>query len=207
MSGISTKACEQQGWHCVPSLRRRMRRCSAALTQVSTSRDLDEGAKPTLLAVPAASSRESQRYRRRQKSSPQHMVRQRGLHINRVDTEALKNYGVDDNCTSVELLADPSAAQRARSISGSSSASRILCRRGLNVQWPFSQLILCGAKSIEVRSYALGHRCIAKAGEEVWIVETRGPCASASTNAVVQDAAIAPRRQEAHIVGCVTFSG
>ena len=135
------------------------------------------------------------------------MVRQRGLHIDRVGTEALENYGVDDNCTSVELLADPSAAQRARSISGSSSASRIICRRGLNVQWPFSQLILCGAKSIEVRNYALGHRCIAKAGEEVWIVETRGPCASASTNAVVQDAAIAPRRQEAHIVGCVTFSG
>ena len=71
-----------------------------------------EEATPSLLAVPAASCRESQRYRRRQKSSPHQMVRQHGLHVNRVGTEALENYGVDDNCTSVELHADPSAAQR-----------------------------------------------------------------------------------------------
>ena len=41
------------------------------------------------------------------------------------------------------------------------SSPRALCLRGLNVQWPFSQLLLLGRKTTEVRGYALGHRNIA----------------------------------------------
>ncbi len=61
-----------------------------------------------------------------------------------------------------------------------------LMLRGLNIQWPFSQLLLQGAKVDEVRAYELGHRGIAKAGEEHWIVETRGPRADATTNALTE---------------------
>ena len=39
--------------------------------------------------------------------------------------------------------------------------------RGLNIQYPFSRLILLGAKSIEARRYALGHRNIASVGGRI----------------------------------------
>ena len=77
---------------------------------------------------------------------------------------------------------------------------------GLNVQWPFSQLLLAGLKSAEVRGYALGHRNIARAGAEHWIVETRGPCANALKNALPGDVALGARPAKAQIVGTVTFS-
>ena len=38
--------------------------------------------------------------------------------------------------------------------------------RGLNVQWPFSQLLLSGVKTKEVRRYALGYRSIANVCED-----------------------------------------
>ncbi len=78
-----------------------------------------------------------------------------------------------------------------------------LCMRGLNIHWPFSQLILMGAKTEEVREYELG---IAKTDEEVWIVETKGPHAKAGTNAIVGDLQIAPRPSAAQIVGTVRFA-
>ena len=43
---------------------------------------------------------------------------------------------------------------------------------GLNINWPFSQLILAGVKTIEVRSYALGYRNIPQPAVEMWLVET-----------------------------------
>ena len=39
--------------------------------------------------------------------------------------------------------------------------------RGLNIQWPFSQLILLSEKLEEVREYDLDYRGIAKTNEEV----------------------------------------
>ncbi len=77
---------------------------------------------------------------------------------------------------------------------------------GLNVQWPFSQLMLAGAKTCETRGYALGHRNIAWAGVEHWIVETRGPTAVASKNAVIGDAVVGARPVKTQIVGTVVFS-
>ena len=43
---------------------------------------------------------------------------------------------------------------------------------GLNINWPFSQLILAGVKTIEVRAHALGHLNIAQPNAEMWLVET-----------------------------------
>ena len=46
-----------------------------------------------------------------------------------------------------------------------------MCLSALNVQWPFSQLLLLGLKRKEARKYALGNRGI-NVGE-MWLVETR----------------------------------
>ena len=55
-----------------------------------------------------------------------------------------------------------------------------LVLRGLNTQYPFSQLILTGDKKIEARRYALGYRNIVQPGEEQFIIETPGKGASAA---------------------------
>ena len=82
-----------------------------------------------------------------------------------------------------------------------------LSLRGLNIQWPFSQLILAGAKKTEVRSHVLGDKPhIARSGEVMWLIETPGPSANANTNAVAEDVAIGPRPHKAQIVGTTTFS-
>lgn len=87
----------------------------------------------------------------------------------------------------------------------STSNAVTLSMRGLNIQWPFSQLILMGVKTEEVREYDLGHRKICTASEETWIVETRGLHAHATTDAICAGLEVAPRPQAAQIVGTVTF--
>ncbi len=64
----------------------------------------------------------------------------------------------------------------------STAVTLTLC--GLNIRWPFSQLLLRGLKVEEVREYDLGHRNMSKAGEEYWIVETKGEHVTAKTNAI-----------------------
>ena len=81
-----------------------------------------------------------------------------------------------------------------------------LSLRGLNIQWPFSQLLLLGAKLEEVRTYDLGYRQICNRDEEAWIVETKGPPTKAATNAIMGDLQIAPRPSAAQIVGTVSFA-
>ena len=83
------------------------------------------------------------------------------------------------------------------------TVAETLCLRGLNIQWPFSQLILMGAKTEEVRTYDLGKYCEAR--QETWIVETKGPSARSTTNAVCGDLKLAPRPDSAQIVGTVSF--
>ena len=76
-----------------------------------------------------------------------------------------------------------------------------------NIPWPFSQLILAGVKTIETRTYALGHRNIAQPDVEMWLVETRAQeDALAKGWVLAGGAAVAPRPEEAQIVGTVTFS-
>ena len=82
-----------------------------------------------------------------------------------------------------------------------------LSLRGLNIQWPFSQLILKGIKGIEVRSHALGHKPhIARANKLMWLIETPGPSPNANANAMAQGFDIQARPRQAQIVGTVKFS-
>lgn len=117
-------------------------------------------------------------------------------------TEASFMHGLKRTAESVPDTADKSIRTRTLPLTASADT---LCMRGLNIQWPFSQLILMGAKSEEVRAYDLGHRNICNASEETWIVETRGKSACSTTNAICDDLAIAPRPDAAQIVGTVTF--
>ena len=76
--------------------------------------------------------------------------------------------------------------------------------RGINIQYPFSRLILLGVKSIEARTFPLGHRNIATADEELFLIETPG--AKNAHGAVVDDIPIGPPPQRAQVIGTVSFS-
>ena len=80
-----------------------------------------------------------------------------------------------------------------------------LTLRGLNVQWPFSQLLARGLKTIEVRSYPVA-KCTVKfaAGEEVWLVETVGQTNHGATPLDTVD--LDSRPSSARIVAAVTFA-
>jgi len=81
-----------------------------------------------------------------------------------------------------------------------------LTLRGLNIQWPFSQLLVAGVKVKEVRSYGLNHRSPnILPGEEVWLIETLGTV-QAPANALTDGARIGERPTKAHIIGTITFS-
>ena len=127
---------------------------------------------------------------------------------------------VDDAATEVDLVAAESVdaeissqddgEERAQVPQGlvvrSIGALVSLCLPGLNIQWPFSRLILAGAKLKEVRAYELGHRSIARANAEAWIVETPGPTAKALKHALAEDVSDNTRPEVAQIVGTVIFS-
>ena len=78
-----------------------------------------------------------------------------------------------------------------------------LTLRGLCVQYPFSQLILAGAKTIEARRYELGSRNIAQPGEELFLIETPPKASNAALTAGV---ALPAKPKVACVVGTVTFS-
>ena len=102
-------------------------------------------------------------------------------------------------------VACPSAAVQAAAPNAVASAGlwQQLVLRGLNVQYPFSQLILHGLKSVEARRYPLGHRKIATAGEELFLIETPG---QTTHNALLGDMVLPPRPETARIVGTIVFS-
>lgn len=77
--------------------------------------------------------------------------------------------------------------------------------RGLNIQWPFSQLLVMGVKTEEVRRYDLGYKCITKNDEDIWIVETKGTSPKASKNAFLDGLPTASRPSHAQIIGTITF--
>ena len=85
----------------------------------------------------------------------------------------------------------------------SSGMAVLLVLRGLNIQYPFSQLILAKLKDTEVRDYALGHRNIANPDEEMFLIETP-PKNQAS--AAVDHIDLGPPPRRAQIVGTVSFS-
>jgi hypothetical protein len=110
---------------------------------------------------------------------------------------------------SMDGLAEPSVPIRVKCTHTGIQQSHgevVMSRRGLNIQWPFSQLILRGLKTEEIREYELDYRSIAGKDEEVWLVETKGPSPKASKNAIVDDVDIGPRPQDAQIVATITFT-
>ena len=78
-----------------------------------------------------------------------------------------------------------------------------LVLRGLNIQYPFSRLILAGLKDTEVRDYALGYRNIAHQDEEMFLIETP-PKNLASVG--VDHTHLGPPPRRAQVVGTVCFS-
>jgi hypothetical protein len=85
--------------------------------------------------------------------------------------------------------------------------------RGLNINYPFSRLILepplpeeagreVALKSVEVRTYDLGHRDIAQPNEEFFIIETPAKEANA---ALWGDRGVGPPPTAAQVIGTVTF--
>lgn len=85
----------------------------------------------------------------------------------------------------------------------SQSPVQSLWLRGLNIQYPFSQLILKGLKVKEARAYELGKRNIARPGEEMFLIETLG--SRSTRGALVQGVDLCPPPDAARIVGTVTF--
>lgn len=78
--------------------------------------------------------------------------------------------------------------------------------RGINIQWPFSQLILQGVKSVECRRYPLGRRGFALPREPLWLIETPGPSRRAQSHAETGGVpALAARPTRAQVVGVVSF--
>ena len=78
---------------------------------------------------------------------------------------------------------------------------------GLRINWPSSQLILEGVKTVKARPSALGYRNLAQPEVEMWLVETPSQTKAISNAWVLAGgAAVAPRPDKAQIVGTVTFS-
>ncbi len=101
----------------------------------------------------------------------------------------------------------PSPHKRLRQKSPAPEAaglSQQLTIRGLNIQYPFSQLILLGCKTEEIRTYPLGRRGIAEAGEQMFLIETPG--AKNAHGALLEGANVGPPPQHAQVVGTVAFS-
>jgi len=63
---------------------------------------------------------------------------------------------------------------------------------GLNIQWPWSELLLSGKKTVETRSYAIPEKYLQR---KLAIIETPGPRGK-------RDAGIV----EARVIGTITFS-
>lgn len=79
--------------------------------------------------------------------------------------------------------------------------------RGLTVRWPWSQLLMAGVKTVEVRGYDMNYKNPnVLPSEELWLIETRGS-PNASRNANPCDFSdMGSRPAKAQIVGTVIFS-
>ena len=103
-----------------------------------------------------------------------------------------------------ELIAEALSHQQeepAKAAGHEAIAGQLLSLGGLNIQWPFSQLILAGAKKVEVRKQALPY--VARANEEMWLVETTN---ATLADAVVEGVDLPAKPPCAQIVGTITFA-
>jgi hypothetical protein len=80
-----------------------------------------------------------------------------------------------------------------------------LSLRGLNIQYPYSRLIMAGLKTLEARRYALGHRNIARNMEPLFLIETPG--ARHARDAMVPESLqLPPAPDHAQVVAVLCFS-
>ena len=75
---------------------------------------------------------------------------------------------------------------------------------GLNIQYPWSRLIMAGRKTTEVRKFALGHYSCFSEGDQIFLIETLG---RGSTEGAIVDVEVGPPPSEAQVLGVVTFAG
>ena len=80
-----------------------------------------------------------------------------------------------------------------------------LSLRGINIQYPFSRLILFGVKTVEVRTYPLGDRNLDGDYEDLFLIETPG---SRNLKGALVDRRypIGPPPSVAQVIGIVRFS-
>ena len=80
-----------------------------------------------------------------------------------------------------------------------------LSLRGINIQYPFSRLILFGVKTVEVRTYPLGDRNLGGDYEDLFLIETPG---SRNLKGALVDRRypIGPPPSVAQVIGIVRFS-
>ena len=126
-----------------------------------------------------------------------------------VAEEAVGNEGTGDFADSALLINDGLGESASTSSHSPACDGQHLVEsrnlRGINIQWPFSQLILQGAKTIETRTYALGHLNIAQEGEELWLTETRGLPGRVTKDALVGNCNIPQDPQKRRSSGQFAF--
>jgi hypothetical protein len=127
------------------------------------------------IEAPAAVPIEPLRKRRRTKSkpastSPTPEVNSHGLCLRDVEEDGV----VGSAGVSGGASASNASSSGLRCEGSGPNLAQSLCLRGLNIQYPFSQLILEGLKVKEARTYELGKRNIAHPGEELFLIETPG---------------------------------
>lgn len=111
-----------------------------------------------------------------------------------------------DQATTAAIPAAPGLRLLAAGRDGSQpmNLAHQLTLRGLNIQYPFSQLLLMGAKTVEARTFPLGYRKIANPGEDLFLIETPGP--RNIKGAMVENLPVGPPPQHAQVVGKISFS-
>ena len=132
-------------------------------------------------------------------AQPQPRLNVDGVSSSRYRTR-MKNGGVEGDLDAMNGAATREAVGIIAERSRAPQEQRL---RRLDIQHPFSQLILLGVKVVEARRCPLGHRDIASAGEELFLIETPPKGADA---ALLGDSPLCTPPRYAQVVGAVTSS-
>ena len=77
--------------------------------------------------------------------------------------------------------------------------------QSINIQWPFTQLLIGKKKLKELRSFSLERRKLAE-GQLLWLAETQGK-PNADRNAMIDECPIGPRPKRTQVVAVIRFGG
>ncbi|CAE7576933.1 unnamed protein product [Symbiodinium natans] len=79
-----------------------------------------------------------------------------------------------------------------------------LCLCGINIQYPWSRLIIAGVKTIEVRKYPLGKYPCFTAGQDVFLIETPGQRSTDGADCAID---VGPPPEHSRVIGLLRFNG